>query len=263
MEAVNSDQELKMPYVIAISSGKGGVGKSMLAANIANTVAKMGYSVLLWDANMQFPNLHLLIGVEPYIRLDEVYSGNIRAEQAYYKVRDGFFLLADTPAVDEAKDYIDFPIVNVYQQILLDSDFDLIVIDTPAGAGDVVMQVANIADEVNIVVTDEPTSLLDAYGLIKLFLQTIDKDKINLLVNNVIDYEDGNDIAHKLNLATEKFLGFMLEVKGLVPYDRAVRRSIINQELLTDTDAEGEVITAIKAVCERIINTIELTKVAH
>lgn len=254
--SMSSEANIKSPFVVTITSGKGGVGKSVLTANLANSLANLGLSVLIWDANMMFPNQHILIGVEPPIRLDDVYNGNVSVKKAAYKIKENLFLLADKPASGFVNNYNQPVIVSLFQELLYETDFDIILIDTPAGAPEEVMHCAAISDLVNIVITDEPTSLLDAYGLIKILLEYIGKDKINLLLNNVIDLDDADEIAFKLNLAAENFLGFKLEVAGFVPYDRVVRQSILRQELFTETHPQAEASEFVMSLAERMKNKI-------
>ncbi|HOQ49247.1 MAG TPA: MinD/ParA family protein, partial [Candidatus Kapabacteria bacterium] len=92
------------------------------------------------------------------------------------------------------------------------TSYDYIIFDTPAGLNNINVELALISDLNCLVITDEPTSLLDGYALIKVLREYMDIDKIKLVVNNTIDYDDGSDIATKMNLATEKFLGFKAEV---------------------------------------------------
>lgn len=232
---------VKTPIITTIASGKGGVGKSVVAVNLAYSLAISGMKVLLWDANRNFPNCHLMLGVEPPIRLADVYSGLVEVGKAIFTVNDNLFLLADYPASGETSEADKFSLLEIIKDILIETDFDVIIFDTPAGAGSEVIEASLISDEVWITITDEPTSLLDGYGLIKILLNHIEKSKFKLLVNNIIDFEDGREMSVKLNLATKKFLGFDLEVRGLIPYDRAVRQSILRQELVAIANSNSEV----------------------
>jgi flagellar biosynthesis protein FlhG len=259
---VDGDAHTKpAPFVMTISSGKGGVGKSVLTANIANVLSE-DLCVLVWDANMQFPNQHLLIGAEPPVRLNDVYCGRIDVTQAIFRIKNNFYMLADLPAAGENEKYGSNGILRVYKQLLDMTDFDVIIIDTPAGASFETLQACQIADLVGVVVTDEPTSLIDAYGLIKILLRSRQVENINLIVNNVIDWEDAEDISMKLNSATEKFLKYRFTALGFVPYDRVVRMSILQQELFTNSQPESEASRSVKQLCSKLLEKSRHSEVA-
>jgi flagellar biosynthesis protein FlhG len=254
----NHTYQKAVPYIVTVCSGKGGVGKSVLVSNIAYSLAQENLSVLIWDADKYFPNQHFLLGVEPPARLSEVYSGMISLKNAVFPITTNLSLLADTPATGTNFFHDRNEIIECYKQIINDTDFDIVLIDTPAGASYEVFECCNISDLTAIVITDEPTSLLDAYALIKIIKQQNDIDKISLLVNNVIDWEDAEDISKKLNLATEKFLGVAFDVLGFVPYDRTVRQSILSQELFIIDNYDSEVSKAIRLVAGNILKRINL-----
>ncbi len=245
------------PYVITICSGKGGVGKSVLSANLSYKLAEKGLKTLIWDADSQFPNQHLLFGVEPPVRLSQVYSNRVTVKTAIFGVSNNLDLLADMPASGLAEDYSINSVLNVYKEILLDTSYDVIIIDAPAGAADQVLHCCNISNHIAVVITDEPTSLLDGYGLIKILLNFLDKEKISLLVNNVIDIEDADEISEKLNKATYKFLKVEFDKLGFVPYDRVVRQSIIRQELFVKNEIANELQISIDNIIENIMKKIK------
>jgi len=242
----------KTPFAITICSGKGGVGKSFIASNLAYKLSQNDQKVLIIDADSQFPNQHIIFGVEPPVRLSQVYAKQVKVKKAVYKVQNNLYLLADAPAQGLAEFYDDSMLIDVYKQILLDFDFDIIIIDSPGGATRRVIESCELANLTGIVITDEPTSLLDAYGLIKILLNYIPVEKMRLLVNNVIDYEDADEMTTKLNSATRKFLGFNISELGFVPYDRAVRLSIQKQELLTLHYPEHEISYSIERIATAI-----------
>ncbi len=251
------EKEINTPYIITICSGKGGVGKSVLAANLSYELSKFG-NTLIWDADINFPNQHLLFGVEPPVRSNDVYSKKAALRKATCQLGDNLHILAGMPTTGVNEEYSPSVFIDVYEELLSDFNYDIVVIDTRAGGATEAVQCCNIADLVALVITDEPTSLLDAYGLLKMLLPYIDKEYINLLVNNVIDYEDAEEIFHKLSLATEKFLGFSLDMIGFVPYDREVRSSIIHQDLLVRRNPELEVSAAIRDIAHRISKLMPL-----
>lgn len=246
----------KMPFTICVTSGKGGVGKSVVSANMAYLYSKAGIRTLVWDADSHFPNQHLIMGAEPPVRLSQVYAGNVSAETAVFKISENLDLLADMPAAGLAEFYSENFIYETFSQILGTTDYDIIIIDTPAGISENVLQSCDLADLIALVVTDEPTSLLDAYGLIKILLKFSEKNKLRLLINNVIDIEDADEISSKLNLATKKFLGFELPQLGFVPYDRIVRKSILKQELFAKSEEESEAVRHLSKIIKAIYNLI-------
>ena len=246
------DNVKKLPYIITMCSGKGGVGKSVLAANLANLLS-MDRKVLVWDADMHFPNQHLIIGTEPPMRLKDVYAGNISVEAAVHAVTENFHLLADMPATGDNEPFDPSPIQSVYDELISNFDYDVIIIDTHAGVSMESLQCCGLSDLVSVVITDEPTSLLDAYGLIKILIKIKEKENIGLLVNNVIDMEDADDMREKLNQATDNFLKIKLDFIGYVPYDRIVRQSIIRQELFSNIEPENEATKAVEMLKNKVV----------
>lgn len=241
----------KIPNIITICSGKGGVGKSFLSANIAYSLSRNEQSVLLVDADNDFPNQHLILGVEPPVRIQEVISGKFSIQNALFPYSDYLCLLAGLPASGGSDNIIKDKLTDCISEIFSESLFDNIIFDTPAGINEHVLNCCKISNIICIVITDEPTSLLDAYGLIKILLNHVEPNKIKILVNNVIDFEDAEDISSKLSLATENFLKIKFDFIGFVPYDRIVRQSIVKQELLLKYESECEVSQSINKLTER------------
>lgn len=262
LENINLVDTTNAPFFITVCSGKGGVGKSILAANLAHSISKQNVKVLLWDADMYFPNQHLLNGVEPPVRLKDVYDHMIPVEKAQYQLEENLFIMADAPASGNVDTFEPAWITNVYEEIVAQNQFETVIIDTPAGNSLEVLQCCSFSDMICIIITDEPTSLLDAYGLIKILINYIEIDKIKLLVNNVIDLEDADEISSKLNMATENFLKLKLNVLGFIPYDRAVRQSILQQEPLIRSNPESDATKAINSIAQKInieyINSITI-----
>ncbi|MGE5479732.1 MAG: MinD/ParA family ATP-binding protein [Chloroflexota bacterium] len=242
----------KNPFVMAITSGKGGVGKSVLAANLGRCLAESGVKTLVWDADRFFPNQHFIFGCEPPVRLNDVYSGKVTANRAIFKIEENLSLLAETPPNEYIRQDAELSLLDIYRHVTMLTDFDVILLDTPAGLSEQVLDCCQIADAISLVVTDEPTSLLDAYGLVKILLQFTERENLNIIVNNVIDFEDASDISTKLNLATKRFLKVELEGLGFVPYNRVVRQSILLQELFVKTDPDSDVSRALRRLSAKV-----------
>lgn len=245
------------PFFLTICSGKSGTGKTVLSANIAYVLSLMNSKVLLWDADLFFPHQHQLFSVNPHIRLPEVYLDGVDFRDAVYKLNENLYLLADKSIPDKFNKIKPADLYELYLDIHKNSDFDYVIVDTPPAGTNELIQCCSFADEIALMITDEPTSIFDAYGLIKILTQIIDSNKIKLLVNNVIDFEDAKEFSEKLNLAMQNFLNLRLDMMGFIPYDRKVKQSIIQQELLTKKEPDSEISIAIKNLAESL--TIEVT----
>jgi flagellar biosynthesis protein FlhG len=247
---------------ITICSGKGGVGKSFVAANLANLMAK-DYKVLLWDSNLNFPNLHLMLGVDPIIRLNDYVNSVVKFRDTIFNVKDNFDLIIDSPLSDRDNDGHGDKFYDIYKEIISLDKYDYVIIDTMPGAGELVLGACIVSDLSIVLITDEPTTIVDSYGLLKLILPFVNKENIGILVNNVIDEEDYQEIFGKITITTEKFLQVGFKSLGYIPYDRDVRKSIQTQELLTNGDNNSPIIENLHDICGKVLeylNTKSLIK---
>lgn len=240
------------PFVITICSGKGGVGKSILTANLALGIASAELPVIVWDADMTFPNQHILFGAEPPLRSYDVYNGMVTTAAALFPVADHLYLLAGKTGVGPM-DTTPEELHKVRRE-LSSADAAVLLIDTAAGSSDDVLQCCAFADLILIVVNDEPPSIVDAYGLIKILQNNTPSTPLALVVNNTIDAEDAEEVVRKMNMATERFLRRKVGSIGFVPYDRAVRTSIVEQQPLLLMQPSSEAAMAIKSLA-RLLST--------
>lgn len=240
-------------HIITVCSGKGGVGKSIITANLACSLSKMDCKVLIFDGNLNYPNQHLICGIEPNFRLNDIINSHLNYKDALFKINNNLSIIAERPATGEMESYSTENLRSLLEKIKSDRKFDYVIIDTLSGAYEELFEFCRISDLILIVINDEPTSLLDAYGLIKIFRKYVNIRKIALLVNNVIDNDDANDISNKLNLATEKFLKLKVDVFGYIPYDRAVRNSVLAQEPFVMSDPGSEASIALEGLAKKIM----------
>ncbi|MDR0926889.1 MAG: P-loop NTPase [Ignavibacteria bacterium] len=243
--------------LLTICSGKGGVGKSVLSSNIAYQIAAMGSKVLLIDTDLMFPNLHLLFGIDPPLRLDDWLYKRATLDRVIVTINKNLSIIAGSISAEDGELVENFSFVDLYHEILLETDFDCVIVDTNAGVSNSLVEAASISDIVGVVVTDEPTSIVDAYGLTKILLDYCDTEAIKLLLNNVIDEEDAREIKQKLNKAMKHFLNITVDTLGSVPYDSVVRKSIVQQQLLSEMETNSEVITAINRIARVVMTHIE------
>lgn len=240
------------PFVITVCSGKGGVGKSILTTNLALGMASQELPVIVWDADMTFPNQHILFGVEPSLRAYDVYNGMVSTSSALFTVGGHLRLLAGKTGVGPV-DITPEELHKVLRELSAEKAA-VLLIDTAAGSSDDVLQCCAFADLVLVVVTDEPPSIVDAYGLIKILQSNTPSTPLALVVNNTIDAEDAEEVVRKMNMATERFLKRKVGSVGFVPYDRAVRTSIVEQKPLLQLQPASEAAAAIRALA-RLLST--------
>jgi flagellar biosynthesis protein FlhG len=227
--------------ITAITSGKGGVGKTFLSANLAAALARQGERVLVLDADLGLANLDVVLNLFPKITLHDVFTGKSTLEHAILEAPGGFsVLLAGSGMVEYSRltPEVRQQLVDVVEQVV--PRFDRILLDTGAGISDVVLYTVSLADEVLIVATPEPTSLTDAYATIKVLATTQGRRDLRVLVNQVSKPGEGRVIRGQLQQVVDRFVSPGLEVPvklefvGEVPSDAAVRDAVKKRQLLLE-----------------------------
>jgi flagellar biosynthesis protein FlhG len=259
MSDTSNDQRAR---VLAITSGKGGVGKTFLAANLAAGLAKLGRRVLVLDADLGLANLDVVLNLFPKVTLHDVFTGKVKLEEAILHAPGGFsVLLAGSGLVEYSR-----LTPEVREQLLriietLAPRFDHILLDTGAGISDVVLYAISLADDVLVVATPEPTSMTDAYATIKVLATQQRRRSIQLVVNQVGRVGEGRAIRGQLQLVVDKFVAPMLpegssapvlELIGEVPLDSAVREAVQQRRLLVETLPGSAPAQAVLAIAAKI-----------
>ena len=225
--------------VIAVTSGKGGVGKTFVSANLAATLAKRGLRVLVLDADLGLANLDVVLNLYPKLTLHDVFTGKATLDEAILPAPGGFsVLLAGSGMVEYSRltPEVRGEFLRVVHSLV--PRFDVIVLDTGAGISDVVLFAVSLASEVLMVATPEPTSLTDAYATIKVLVGQQQRDRVRLVVNQTTRAGSGVAITHQLQQVLDRFvvssLGrpFTLSHLGDIPADPEVRQAIMRRQLL-------------------------------
>ena len=245
--------------ITAITSGKGGVGKTFVSANLAAALARRGERVLVLDADLGLANLDVLLNLVPKITLHDVFTGKHRLEDAIVPVAGGFsVLLAGSGMVEysrltpEVRDQLLATIEAVKPR------FDRVLLDTGAGISDVVLYTISLADDVLVVTTPEPTALTDAYATIKVLATTQGRRAVQLAVNQVLKAGEGRTIRAQLQQVIDRYVSpgldgpVKLEYLGEVPVDLAVRESVQRRQLLLELFPGAPAAQAILALAARV-----------
>ncbi len=212
---------------LAVGSGKGGVGKTMVSIGVACWLARLKYNVLLIDADIGLANVDLQMGVDPVFTLQDVVYGNCPIEEAVMATPHGPDLLA---AASGAPELVEMGGARremlVGELMRFASRYDFLIIDGAAGIGNSITDFLAAAPEVLVVVANEPTSIMDAYSLIKVLRQRASPPALKLVINMVRTLDEGELLARRLNDITEKFLQLPIPVAGIVTYDQIVGDAI-------------------------------------
>jgi flagellar biosynthesis protein FlhG len=221
--------------VIAISSGKGGVGKTNVAANLGIAMAKRERKVLLLDADLGLANVDVLLGLQPRFNLSHVISGEADLASTIIDgpcglqivpASSGNHLMTDIPAVSQAA------IVQAFSTLA--EPPDVLIVDTAAGISESVARFVQAAQQAVVVVCDEPSSITDAYALIKVFSRHYDIARFQILTNQTRDASHGQQLFSKLRKVTDRYLDVVLRHVGNVPHDEYLRRAVQEQRAVVD-----------------------------
>jgi flagellar biosynthesis protein FlhG len=233
----DSVQDLAVPRqlrCLAIGSGKGGVGKTVVSVGVSTVLVEMGYRVLLFDADMGLANVDLQMGVDPTYTLQDVVYGDCPLSRAVFSVPDGPDVLAASSGVREMATMSESRRKMLVDELIEFSvDYDFLIIDTEAGIGPGAISFLQTMPQVNVVVANEPTSVMDAYSLIKILSNEPTPPEIRLVINSVKTEEEGHRLAARLNQIASQFLGRTFATAGVVLHDLVVsdairaRRSVV------------------------------------
>lgn len=225
--------------IIAITSGKGGVGKTFLSANLAAALTRRGQRVLVLDADLGLANLDVVLNLHPKITLHDVFTGKATLQEAIVQAPGGFsVLLAGSGMVEYSRltPEVRNQFLNVIQTIA--PNYDLILLDTGAGISDVVLFSISLASEVLLVATPEPTSLTDAYAAIKVLAMQQKRQHVRLIINQAARPGDGRAITSQLQQVLDRFVStesgrpMRLIHMGDIPADTSVRDAVMRRQLL-------------------------------
>ncbi|WOI44778.1 MinD/ParA family protein [Acidovorax sp. BLS4] len=225
--------------IIAITSGKGGVGKTFVSANLAAALTRRGHRVLVLDADLGLANLDVVLNLHPKVTLHDVFTGKADLDDAVIDAPGGFsVVLAGSGMVEYSRltPEVRSEFLNVIQTLA--PRFDVILLDTGAGISDVVLFSVSLASEVLIVATPEPTSLTDAYAAIKVLATQQKRQHVRMVVNQAARPGDGRAITSQLQQVLDRFVStesgrsMRLLHMGDIPADTSVRDAVMRRQLL-------------------------------
>ena len=239
--------------VIAVTAGKGGVGKTNVSVNLAVSLAQLGKSVLLLDADLGLANVDIMLGLQAKYNLSHVVQGLCSLTDILLTGPNGIKVIpaaSGTEYMTQLSPTAHAGIIDAFNE--LTDDLDYMIIDTAAGISETVLSFVRSSQELIVIVCDEPTSLTDAYALIKVMSKRFEWSHFHVLANMVRNASEGRELFNKLYSVSEHFLDVRLDYLGAIPYDIHVHDAIKKQESLIIAYPEAEASKMFLQVAETV-----------
>lgn len=240
--------------VVAVTGGKGGVGKSNVTLNVGMSLAAQGKRVLILDADLGLANIDVMLGLRVHKNLSHVLSGQCSLDEIIVEGPNGLMII---PATSGTQSMVELSasehagLIRAFSE--LKTPIDILLVDTAAGISDMVMSFARAAQDVMVVVCDEPTSITDAYALIKLLSREYGVFRFRIVANMVRSLREGQDLFTKLTRVTDRFLDASLELVACVPYDNNVRQAVKKQKVVVDAFPKSPASLAFRALANKVV----------
>lgn len=241
--------------VIAVTGGKGGVGKTNITLNTAISMAKMGKRVMVLDADLGLANVDVMLGLRVEKNLSHVLSGECTLDDVLVQGPHGVLIApatSGTQAMTELSATEHAGLIRAFSE--LRTNIDVLIVDTAAGISDMVLSFSRASQDIMMVVCDEPTSLTDAYALIKLLNREHGVFKFKIVANMVRNMREGQELFAKLSKVTNRFLDVALELVATVPYDENIRKSVRRQKAIVDAFPSSPASVAIKGLADKALH---------
>jgi flagellar biosynthesis protein FlhG len=220
----------KIARTITVTSGKGGVGKTSLVANLAVCLAQAGQKVIILDADLGLANIDVVFGIRPKHNLMDVVNGKMNLDEIMIAGPCGIQIIAGGSGVSELAQLEQEKAERLFNQLkFLEDKTDFLLIDTGAGISDSVISFCQAADQIIVVTTPEPTAMADAYGIIKIISTKRPESYVSILINRADSLEDAAFVQDRLCKVADEFLDFKLHPIGSLPQDRQMHLAVRQQ----------------------------------
>ncbi len=246
-------QNLQQVQVVAVSGGKGGVGKTNTSLNTAVALGQQGKRVLVLDADLGLANVDVMLGLRVKQNLSHVLSGDCNLEDILIDGPSGIKII---PATSGSGSMVDLTpsehagLIRAFSE--LQTEFDVLIVDTAAGISDMVLSFTRAAQEILLVVCDEPTSLTDCYALMKLLSRDHGVFKFKVVANMVRTANEGQQLFSKLTKVTDRFLDVSSELVAVIPFDENMRKSVRQQKVIVEAYPQSPAAIAYKDLAHKL-----------
>ena len=243
---------------IAIASGKGGVGKTNVVANLAIALQKRGKKVLILDADLGLSNVDILLHLAPRYNIQHVISGEKRLSEVIVQGPSGIKVLPASSGVQELTHLDALQRMRLLEEFeAYEDDIDILLIDTSAGISENVAFFCVASQEIVILTNPEPTALTDAYALIKVLFTRYQEKQFGILVNFARSAADAKEVYRKLSVVTDRFLNVSLDYLGYIPYDKSIPDAVRAQRPFLEMFPGGGASRALNGLVARFADPPE------
>ncbi|HOG16761.1 MAG: Flagellum site-determining protein YlxH [Syntrophaceae bacterium PtaU1.Bin231] len=239
--------------VVAVTSGKGGVGKTNISANLAYFLTRKKRKTLILDADLGLANIDVILGLTPRYNLHHVLSGERRLSEAMIQGPGGIRILPSSSGIQEMSELSQGQKLLLLDELdSLEQELDFMLIDTGAGISGNVMYFNMAAGEIIVVTSPEPTAMTDAYALIKILYQRHAKKRFLLLVNMVRSAAEGREVFQRLSHAVGYFLNLQISPLGHIVQDEHITEAVKRQQIFAERYPESPAAVCLRAVADRL-----------
>lgn len=243
----------KPVQVIAVSGGKGGVGKTNVSVNLAVAMAEIGRRVMLLDADLGLANIDVVLGLHPKFDLSHVLRGEKALDEIIIDGPQGIRLIPGASGIQHMAELSPAEhagIISAFSE--MGDDIDTLIVDTAAGISDTVLSFTRASQEVVVVVCDEPASITDAYAIIKLLNKEYGSQRFRILANMVRTAQEGRDLYNKMCAVTDRYLDVMLSFVGAIPYDDNLKKAVKTQKPVVMAFPRSKAAQAFKNLARKV-----------
>jgi len=250
----SSQDTAQKTRIIAVTSGKGGVGKTNVATNMGIAYAQMGKKVIVLDADLGLANVNVIMNVIPQYNLYHVIKKQKRLSEIIIDTEYGIKLIVGASGFAKIANMGEEERDEFIKEMYTLSDVDIIIIDTSAGVSKNVLSFVAAADEVVIITTSEPTAITDAYGIIKVIATEVDNMNLNLkmIINRVDSALEGKRIADRMINIAAQFLNLKIEYLGFIYNDPLVTKAVLKQKPFIIAEPNGKASSCLKHIVSRM-----------
>ena len=253
-KVVGAPSDKHFVRVVAVTGGKGGVGKTNVSINLSIALSQREQRVLLLDADLGLANIDVLLGLKPERNLEDVYAGECELSDVIIDGPQGIRIIpasSGTQSMVQLGHQQHAGLIHAFSE--MSDDIDVLVVDTAAGISDSVINFIRAAQEVLVVVCDEPSSITDAYALMKLLNRDYGVDAFRIVANQTRSEKEGRALYQRLLSTTDRFLDVMLRYEGEVPNDDSVRKAVRKQRAVIDAYPKSDASKAFNRLADQLL----------